>query len=126
MTSLRVGRLQDQRGSGTALTAAVLLVAGLLTGLLLVVTGYLAALDKARGAADLVAVSAAIAQDQGRPGCQSAEVVAARNGVRLLSCRIHGDSIDFVASVKVELRVAGPSQLPNLVSAEAHAGRLSR
>lgn len=119
-------RSRNQRGSGTVMTAAVVLVAALLTGLLAVIAGYLAALDRARGAADLVAVSAAIAQDQGRPGCQAAKEIAARNAVRLITCRIDGDSIDFVASVKVALKVAGPRQLSAEVVAKAHAGKLSR
>ena len=119
------GRRTGERGSGTVLVAAVVLVLMAVTAALLVIGGYLLAADRARGAADLVAVSAAAEQAGGGHGCRSAARLAERNGVGLVRCEVTGDSLDFVVSVTVRqaVRVRLPL-LPNGVPATSHAGRL--
>lgn len=125
MTSDRTRR--NQRGSGTVLVAAVVLVLMLVSVGLLVVAGYIAAAHHARAAADLAALSGASARAQGQDACRAAAVVAARNGVRLVSCRERGDSLDFVVTVTVAQQVSVPSPvLPGSVDATAHAGRLDQ
>lgn len=116
-------RSSGERGSGTLLAVAVVIVAGLAALVLLVVSGYVAAVHRARGVADLVAVSGALAVDQGREACPVARKASRRNGVKLISCRVSGDSLDYVVSVEIALQVESPSGLPKRVRAAAHAGR---
>jgi secretion/DNA translocation related TadE-like protein len=121
----RPGAGGSQRGSGTALIAAALLVAALVAAAVLVVAGYLAALHHVRAAADLVALSGAATQARGGDACRTAGELAGRNGVRLADCRARGDSFDFVVSTTVVQPVGTPLPLlPAAVSATAHAGRL--
>lgn len=118
-----VGR--RQRGSGTLLVAATVLVLAVIAGTLALISSYLAAAHAARGAADLVALSAAADQVRGREACSTARRLAQSNQVRLVSCRVTGDSLDFVVTVTVErtLPVLLPS-LPGGVRATANAGRV--
>lgn len=122
----RVGRRSGrERGSGTVLVAAVMLVLLLLAGLVAIVIGYVAALHTARGAADLVALSGAAERARGGDACVAARNVAAANRVSLVTCRARGDSLDYVVSVTVATTVDfGVPSLPRQVRASAHAGRL--
>lgn len=114
-----------ERGSGTVLVAGALLVAALVAGALLVVAGYIVAVHHARAAADLVALSGASARAEGGDACRAAGRFALLNRVRLASCRVRGDSLDFVVTVTVAQRVPTlPGALPGEVAATAHAGRL--
>nr|WP_294691788.1 Rv3654c family TadE-like protein [uncultured Friedmanniella sp.] len=112
-----------ERGSVSVLLAGVLGVVVVLTGMALLVAGYEVAQHRVRGAADLVAVSAATAYAQGRDPCDQAERTAADNGSTVLSCSTVGDLVAYVVSVRVAFpvrhRVSG---LPTRVVAEAHAG----
>ncbi|MFT4108928.1 Rv3654c family TadE-like protein [Propionicimonas sp.] len=113
-----------QRGAATVLVAGVALVTMLVAGMLLVVAGYVAAVHRVRGAADLVALSAAAAFARGRDACAAAEALAVQNGVLLGSCRVRGDVLEFAVSVTVSRPVATPSPLfPGSVTATASAGR---
>jgi len=118
-------RGSQERGSGTVLVAGVVLVLMAVTAAILVVGGYLVAADRARGAADLVAVSAAAEQAGLGQGCRVAASVARLNGVQLMRCLVEGDSLDFVVSVTVRqpVRTRLPL-LPDGVPATSHAGRL--
>lgn len=115
---------RGERGSGTALIAAAVLVTVAVTGVVAVVMGYLIAAHAARGAADLVALSGAAAQLRGADACRAARAVAAANRVTVLGCGVRGDVVDFVVSVTVARRVESAGfGLPDRVSASAHAGR---
>lgn len=116
---------RDQHGSGTVLVAGIVVVLMAAAAALLVIGGYLVAADRARGAADLVAVSAAARVSQQGDGCRSSDTVARRNGVLLVACTVRGDSLDFVVSVTVRqpVRMRLPL-LPDGVQATSHAGRL--
>jgi len=118
-------RCSQERGSGTLLVAGVVFVLMAITAAILVVGGYLVAADRARGAADLVAVSAAAEQAGLGQGCRVAASVARLNGVQLMRCLVEGDSLDFVVSVTVRqpVRTRLPL-LPDGVPATSHAGRL--
>lgn len=114
----------SERGSGTALVAAVTLVLLAVTVAALVVATFLAAADRARGAADLVALSAAAEQARAGNGCRTAGRLAELNGVELIRCAGRGDSLDFVVSVTVRQPVAlGLPLLPDGLVATSHAGR---
>lgn len=118
-------RTAGQRGAGTVLVTAVILVLAVVAAALLVIAGYVAAVHRARAAADLVALSGAAAQAGAGDACRAATAIAARNDVRLVGCRVRGDSLDFVVSVTVEQAVATRTALlPRGVTATAHAGRL--
>jgi secretion/DNA translocation related TadE-like protein len=115
----------DQHGSGTALVAGAVVVLMAVAAAVLVVGGYLVAAARARGAADLVALSAAARVAQWGDGCRTAADLARRNGVTLVRCAVRGDSLDFVVSVTVR-QPAGlrPPLLPDGVLVTSHAGRL--
>ena len=116
---------RDERGSGTILAAGTVVLLMAVAGAILVVGGYLVAADHARGAADLVAVSAAAKVVQRGDACRAAGEIAHRNGVSLERCTVRGDSLDFVVSVTVRrpVRLRLPL-LPDAVPATSHAGRL--
>ena len=114
----------DQMGSGTLLVAGVSLVVLLLTAMVAIVAGYVVAAHAARGAADLVALSAAAEQSRGGRACAVAGRIAQANRVRLVECRVRGDSLDFVVSVTLARPVAGLPLLPDQVLGTARAGRL--
>ena len=117
--------MSSQRGSGTALIGAAVVIAMLLTGVLAVVLGYLVAEHAVRGAADLVALSGAAAHARGEDACEAAGDLARQNQVSLLRCLVRGDSVKFVVSVTVARRVDAPGPgLPRSVQASANAGRL--
>jgi hypothetical protein len=111
-------QLRGERGSGTSLALAAIIVGCLLAVALLGGGAYAARLQQVSQAADLVAVSAAA------KGCAAAGGVAAGNEVRLTSCQRHGDAFDQVVSVVVEgdFTIFG---LTHLVSRTAYAGRLA-
>ena len=114
----------DERGSGTVLVAGVVVVLMVVAAAILVIGAYLAAAGHARGAADLVAISAAAKVAQHSDGCAAAADMARSNGVSLVRCAVRGDSLDFVVSVTVRQSVrVGLPLLPERGSATAHAGR---
>jgi len=106
-----------------------MLMIGVMWALLLIaigvmcIAGYLVALHKARGAADLAALSGAVAIQAGADGCQAAGFAAHQNQTAMISCDQVGDAVDFVISVRVarEIRLEIPG-LPTKITALAHAG----
>jgi secretion/DNA translocation related TadE-like protein len=84
---------------------------------------YLTAIHQARGAADLAALSGAVAIQSGADGCSVARRVARENQTTAVSCDQTGDTIDFVISVRVAraVRLEIPG-LPTKITALAHAG----
>ena len=111
------------RGSGTLLMAGVMGVVGVLFVVALLVAGYLVAAHRARGAADLSALSGAGTYQQGGDPCTAARRTAGANGARVTACDRVGDQVGFVVSVTVavDVRVLLPG-LPRAVAARAHAG----
>lgn len=112
---------RDERGAGTVLALAFL-------GLLVVVAtavagavGLVGAHRIAQGAADLAALGAASALQDGGDACSSARLVAARNGARLRSCAVQG------WEVAVTVSASGPRLLGETVelAARARAGPAS-
>lgn len=84
---------------------------------------YVAAVHHARGAADLAALSGALAIQAGDDGCAAAKRVARANETSLLTCDRIGDAVEFVISIQVvrSVRVNIPG-LPPRITASAHAG----
>lgn len=121
----RAAGCSRERGSGTVLSAAVVLVLAVVAAALLVLSGYLAAVHHARAAADLVALSGAARYVHGADACRASAQLALANRVRLAGCRVRGDQLDFVVDVSVAQAVAAPlALLPPEVTATAHAGRI--
>jgi secretion/DNA translocation related TadE-like protein len=102
-------------GVVVALSSAALVIA-------VCAVGY----HRARAVADLSALSAAAAYQQGREACEQAAQTARQNGARVDRCDLVGDAVDFVVTVRVSVlaRTQIP-QLPKTVAAEAHAGPVS-
>ena len=116
-------RRGDQRGSASVLVAAVMGVVVVLTGVALLVAGYEVAQHRARAAADLAAVSGAVAFAAGRDACDQARRTARDNDATVLSCSTVGDPVEYVVSVRVALPVRSRVRgLPTRVVGEAHAG----
>ena len=113
----------DRRGSGTLLMAGVMGVVGAAALAAMLLAGYLVAGHRARGAADLAALSGAAAYQQGADPCVQARRTAAADRARMTRCDRVGDTVDFVVSVTVVVdadpRVPG---LPRTVPARANAG----
>lgn len=117
--------MNRERGAATVAVAGALLVLLVFTGAGTVVAGYLVAAHRARGAADLAALSAAGRHAAGAPGCPPSTQVAAAQGATVLRCTETGDAVDFVISVEVSVPVPAPAPgLPTSVTGRAHAGRL--
>ena len=115
----------EERGSASVLMAAIMGVVVALGGAAMLIAGYLVAHHRARAAADLAALSGAVARARGDDACDRARRIAPQNGARVTSCTRVGDDIDFVVTVRTAVPVR--SRLPGLpptVEAEAHAGRV--
>ncbi|GAA1824649.1 hypothetical protein GCM10009714_02950 [Microlunatus capsulatus] len=105
------------------LVAGVMGVVVVLTGVALLVAGYEVAQHRARAAADLAAVSGAVAFAAGRDACDQARRTARDNDATVLSCSTVGDPVEYVVSVRVALPVRSRVRgLPRRVVGEAHAG----
>lgn len=118
-------RGRDERGGASVLMAGIMGVVVTLGAAATLVAGYLVAHHQARSAADLAALSGAVAYADGRDACDQARRTARQNGVRMVRCDRVGDDIDFVVTVltAVEVRSRVPG-LPRRVDAEAHAGQV--
>lgn len=111
-------RGRGDRGSASLFAIACLAVLLLLGAALGVVAAMVRAHRLAQSAADLAALSAAVAVARGEDGCAAGAVIAEANGARVLSCRVEG----LEAALTVE--VDGPHWLGQLadLGAEARAG----
>ena len=115
-----------ERGSGTMLMIGVMIVITVLALTGTFVAAYAVAVHRARAAADLAALSGAVAWSGGADACAAARTIAQANGTTLESCDRVGDRLDFVITVRVDRQV--PPMMPGLpgeVSARAHAGPVS-
>jgi secretion/DNA translocation related TadE-like protein len=121
-TTSGIGR-RSERGSASILMVGLMGVVMMLGTAAIVVAGYLAAHHRARGAADLAALSGAAAYQQGHDPCRQAQRTAHGNGAAVQQCAQVGDPIDFVVTVRVavpiRLRIPG---LPRTATSEADAG----
>ena len=122
-TARDFAQVLDQRGSGSMLMIGVIGTLSLFGLGVMCMATYLAAVHHARGAADLAALSGAVAVQEGEDGCAAAKRVARANGTSLLTCDRVGDAVNFVISVKVirSVRLNVPG-LPGKITGSAHAG----
>jgi secretion/DNA translocation related TadE-like protein len=113
-----VTRKRDDRGSATPVAVACLGLLVLIAAALGVVAAMVTAHRAAQSAADLAALSAAIAVGSGRDPCAAGAGTAAANGARLVSCDVSG------REVVVGVVVTGPRWLGQTadLTAEARAG----
>jgi secretion/DNA translocation related TadE-like protein len=115
-------RRPDERGSGSMLMVGVMAVVLMLGLAAICIAGYLMAAHRVRAAADLAALSGAVAVNAGQDGCTAARRTARDNGARLATCERVGDQVDFVITVRAELPVHPVPGLPASVQAVAFAG----
>lgn len=120
-----VGRMRcsPERGMGTMLIMAVVVVLLMLSGAIGIAGQYLLAERRAHMAADLAALAGAQSYGSGKGGCVQAKAYASKNNHTLAGCKIAGDAGDFVVTVRVE----GPAPvtvpvLPRKITVSAHAG----
>ena len=90
-----------ERGSGSLMTAFGVVLFGVVAAVVVLVGSGLAAAQRVRQAADLVAVSAAAASADGGDACAAAARIAAANQVELRGCEAAGDLLDFAVTVTV-------------------------
>jgi secretion/DNA translocation related TadE-like protein len=113
----------DQLGSGSILMIGVMGALSLFGLGVMCMATYLAAVHHVRGAADLAALSGAVAVQAGEDGCEAATRMAHANETSLLTCDRVGDAVDFVISVRVAGRVGlNVPGLPAKIIGFAHAG----
>ncbi|CAI9404780.1 hypothetical protein AESSP_01281 [Aestuariimicrobium sp. T2.26MG-19.2B] len=101
-----------ERGVGTILIAALMLlvVLGTLAGVW--VLGWWRAHARAADAADLAAVAGGEAYAATGEACSRARHTVVRNGAALVSCSVAGDATSFVVTVTAETRLWPPVHLP--------------
>jgi len=115
--------VRTERGSASVLMTGIVGVVVALSSAALLIAGYAVGYHRARSAADLSALSGAVAFQQGRDACAQARQTARQNGARVERCDLVGDAIDFVITVRVSVAARSRvPQLPRNVVAEAHAG----
>lgn len=116
-------RSRSERGGGSLLMIGVMAVVLMFSLAGVCISGYLVAVHRARAAADLAALSGAVALNRGADGCASARRNARENDARVTSCSNVGDAIDFVITVEAEVQVGAVAPgLPPTVRAVAYAG----
>lgn len=118
--------LHSERGSGTALIGVIIVAGALVASVAVTVSTYVLAANRARDAADLVALSGAAAAAVRGDACAAARQSAENNDVRLTACTVTGDALDFVMTVTVTVPGAAIPGLPDSVVATAYAGWLGR
>lgn len=120
---MRTPPSRRERGSASVMMLGVMAVVMMLSFAAMVIAGYLVGAHRARGAADLAALSGAAAYQRGDDACGEVKRTARRNGAVVVGCEQVGDLVDFVVSVEVRVDVrTGFSGLPRTVRAQAHAG----
>jgi secretion/DNA translocation related TadE-like protein len=118
--------VRSELGNASVLMAGILGIVVALGSAALVIAGYAAGYHRARAAADLTALSAAAAFQDGRDPCMQAGLTARQNGAQLDGCSKVGDAIDFVVTVRVSVLARNRlPHLPRTVAAKAHAGPVS-
>jgi secretion/DNA translocation related TadE-like protein len=118
--------VRGELGNASVLIAGILGVVVALCSAALVIAGYAVGYRRARAAADLTALSAAAAFQDGRDPCAQAALTARQNNARVDGCSKVGDAVDFVVTVHVSvLAHNGFPHLPRRVAADAHAGPVS-
>ena len=124
MSIQRIAR--SELGNASVLMAGILGIVMALSSGALVIAGYAVGYRRARAAADLSALSAAAAFQDGRDPCAQAVLTARQNGARVDGCSNVGDGVDFVVTVRVSVLAHNRfPQLPRTVAAKAHAGPVS-
>lgn len=133
---MNVTKERDERGSGTLLTLAAVVVLVSLAMVLVLGGGYLIGWRQASSAADLTALSAAtaanglvaeptataVSADEKRALCAVAKATARANGVRLVECAVRGVLPAVVIAVEVGRPVSAPlTGLPKTLPAKAWA-----
>lgn len=97
--------MSGQRGSGTVLTAVVLMAILVVGWAGVVAAGWMGQVRHARQAADLAALAGAQARVASRDACGAARRVARDNDAQLTRCTVRGDLRDVVVEVEVKSRL---------------------
>lgn len=119
----RQERSCDERGSGTVLALAGLLVMTVVVAFAVAVGTLLLAQHRVRGIADAVALSAARTYQAGGDACAAARRLARAESARVVTCKAVGTPDEFAVHVTVSRRWArSHSVLPAELRAEAFSG----
>lgn len=122
--------LREERGSGTVMITALVVIALLLTGALLAWVAATHAAMNAASAADLAALAGADTARGLRPGdpCAVAGELAAANNAQLESCVVEADGQTVMVSAKVgiTMEIMGFELFPARAKARAGAPPLDQ
>lgn len=116
--SSRRHRPRTEQGAATVLAAGLVGVLATVAVLVSALGGVVADQRRAESAADLAALAAAGAAQDGEDPCGSARSSAGRNGARLAACAVAGD----VVSVRVQRRTHSVLGRRFTVTGRARAG----
>lgn len=112
-----------ERGMGTMMIMAVVLLLMMLAGMIGIGGQYLVAKHRAQRAADLAALAGAQSLGSGKNGCVQARTYAKKNDRRVADCKIAGDTGDFVLTIRVEAPVpVRVGMVPRNIAVSANAG----
>ena len=112
-----------QRGSATLMVAGASLLAAVVLAVGAVAVLFQIAVHRVQGAADLVALTAAQAQNLGTSqACGAAGRAAQADRVSLVSCTVRVDGVRFVVTVTVRGGAGAPLGVPLDAETTAHAG----
>ncbi len=117
---------RSERGVGTVVMVGVMAVILALSLAGVCIAGHLVSATRARTAADLAALSGATAYAAGQDACAAARGNARANGASVVLCNQVGDAVDFVVTVRAQVRVGVRLPgLPTTSTAVAYAGSTS-
>ncbi|EPH03238.1 helicase/secretion neighborhood TadE-like protein [Propionibacterium sp. oral taxon 192 str. F0372] len=115
-----------QRGAGSGLVIAIIMVLAMAGLVAAIHGGWLASGQRARSAADIVALAAAQAHADGADGCAQGGRAAEQNRARLVECELTSGYGEFVIDITVEVEVLPAiPDAPRTARASARAGIVS-
>jgi len=91
----------DERGSGTVLMIATMLIAAMVAFVCACLLAWFGCIHQARAAADLTAIAGADALSGGSDACAAASVTASKNHATLTACHIDSNGFLFVVRTTV-------------------------
>lgn len=97
------GRRRDERGSGSVLTLAIMMVTTVFAGVAFCVLAWFGNVHQARSAADLAALAGAQSMSAGGDACPAAQRTAAANGAIVTACAVDSNGYQFIVRVTVQV-----------------------
>jgi len=94
---------RNQRGSGTVLVMAAMLIAAMMAFVSACLIAWFGCAHHARAAADLASLAGATAYAHGEDACTAARLTAQHNAAQLTACSVDSNGYDFIVAVSVRV-----------------------